>query len=58
MLKIIGGWEQLKAAVNMYRFLDAGPEGDSLGRDDLPAAMNKLRRSSGSAGRMTVSRRR
>lgn len=42
VLKIIGGWEQLKAAVNMYRFLEAGPGGEPIGRDDLPAAMNKL----------------
>ncbi|GBG36767.1 hypothetical protein [Mycobacterium montefiorense] len=42
VLKIIGGWEQLKATVNAYRFLDAGPDGDPLGQEDLPAAMNKL----------------
>lgn len=42
VLKIIGGWEQLKAAVNMHRFVEAGPGGDRLRRDDLPAAMNKL----------------
>jgi hypothetical protein len=42
VLKIIGGWEQLKAAVNMYRFLEAGPDGEPLGQEDVPAAMNKL----------------
>jgi hypothetical protein len=42
VLKIIGGWEQLKAAVNMYRFLEAGPDGEPLGQEDLAAAMNKL----------------
>jgi hypothetical protein len=42
VLQVLGGWEQLKAAVNMYRFLDAGPEADWPGQKDLPGAMNNL----------------
>jgi len=44
VLQVIGGWEQFKAAVNMYRLLDAGPGTDELVREKLPAAMNKLAR--------------
>lgn len=46
VLKIIGGWEQLKAAVNMCRFVEAGPEAAPLGSENLPAAMNKLAKKS------------
>jgi hypothetical protein len=43
VLQIIGGWEQLKAAVNMYQFLDAGPGAElPRGEENLPAVMRKL----------------
>jgi hypothetical protein len=42
VLQVIGGWEQLKATVNMYRFLEAGPDSEWPGETNLPAAMNKL----------------
>jgi hypothetical protein len=42
VLQVIGGWEQLKATVNMYRFLEAGPDSEWPGEKNLPAAMNKL----------------
>jgi hypothetical protein len=44
VLKVIGGWEQLKAAVNLSQFLEAGPDAEWRPSKDtnLPAAMNKL----------------
>ena len=42
VLQVLGGWEQLKAAVNMYQFLEAGPGAEWPGQENLPAAMNKL----------------
>ena len=44
VLQVIGGWEQLMAAVNLSQFLEAGPDAEwRPSRDtELPAAMNKL----------------
>ena len=43
MLQVVGGWEQLIAAVNAQQFMDAGPGADWQSDDKkLPATMNKL----------------